>query len=242
MVRLWCIYMLLSLSGFSNRWKCKYYTDPPRLALTNTWKFVDKQSHIMSDSDSECFDAANQQIWVHLWGPCKMGVYHIMIIIKISKKHILIGQIFHFYCCQIILWQNKMEPFDCAWFGCCPSGRIPSDDYGIPMCNSNDDKCSVIGLTQAVSRWKQMRTHAPKWRECLPYKITWAQISSWDARFIFSLHVGAVVWPLLPDRDTFRWCFDLGFHDQMAASKLTTSQKGRTLIRTCQNTSWNLCT
>ena len=76
----------------------------------------------------------------------------IMIIIKISKKHILIGQIFHFYCCQIILWQNGMEPFDCAWFGCCPSGRIPSDDYGIPMCNSNDATCSVIGLTQAVSR------------------------------------------------------------------------------------------
>ena len=39
-------------------------------------------------SDSECFDAANQQIWVHLWGPCVMRVYYIMIIIKISKKNV----------------------------------------------------------------------------------------------------------------------------------------------------------
>ena len=31
-----------------------------------------------------------------------------------------------------------MEPFDRAWFGCCPSVRIPSDDYGIPQRSSND--------------------------------------------------------------------------------------------------------
>ena len=34
-------------------------------------------------SDSECFDAANQQILVHLWGPSMMGVYYIMIVNKI---------------------------------------------------------------------------------------------------------------------------------------------------------------
>ena len=136
-----------------------------------------------------------------------------------------------------------MEPFDCAWFGCCPSGRIPSDDYGIPMCSSND-------VTRSAEYWaypssKSLKTDAnscTKWRECLPFEITWAQISSRDARFIFSLLVGAVVWPLLPDRDMFRRCFDLGFRDQMAAPKSTTSQKGRTLIRACQNTSWNLGT
>ena len=91
-----------------------------------------------------------------------MGVYYIMIIIKISKKRILIGQIFHFHCCQIILWWNDMEAFDRAWFGCCPSRRIPSDDNWIPTCSSNDVNvtCNAIGLTQATGRWKQMRTHA----------------------------------------------------------------------------------
>ena len=154
----------------------------------------------------------------HAW----LGLYYIMIIIKISKRRILIGRIFHFHRCQILIWRNEMEPFDRAWFGCCHSGRIPSDDslsiqnfnlegaddYEIPMCNSNDVMRSAVGLTQVASRWKQMRTHAPKQRECLPFKITWAQISSRNARCIFSLHMGAVVWPLLPDRDTFR---DLGF-------------------------------
>ena len=147
-----------------------------------------------------------------------------MIIIKISKKHILIGQIFHFRRCQIILWRNEMEPFNRAWFGCCPSGRIPSDDYGIPTCSSNDVTCSAEHWAYPSS--KSLKTDA----------------NSRDARFIFSLHVGAVVWPLLPDRDTFRRCFDLGFHDPDGASKSTTGQKGWTLICPCQNTSWNLCT
>ena len=57
------------------------------------------------------------------------------------------------------------------------------------------------------------------------FKITWAHISSRDTRFIVSLQVAAVVWPVLPDRDTFRWCFELSFHNQMAASKLTLSRK-----------------
>ena len=53
-----------------------------------------------------------------------------------------------------------MEPFDRAWFSCCPSGRIPSDEYGIPTCSSNDVTRSTVGLTQAANHWKQMRTHA----------------------------------------------------------------------------------
>ena len=165
-----------------------------------------------------------------------------MFIIKISKKRISIDRIFLLRRCQVILWWNEMEPCDLAWFGCCPSGRIPSDDYGIPTCISND-------VTRSAEHWaypssKSLKTDAnscTKRRERVPFNITWAQISSRDARFIFSLHGGAVVWRLLSDRDTFRWCFDLGFHDQMAASKSTTNQKGRTLIRACQNTSWNLC-
>ena len=73
----------------------------------------------------------------HAWWVCIICVlnneYHQNI-----KKHILIDQIFHFRRCQVILWQKVMEPFDSAWFGCCPWGHIPSDDYGIPTCSSND--------------------------------------------------------------------------------------------------------
>ena len=112
-------------------------------------------------SDSKCFDAANQQIWVHLWGPCMMGVYYIMIIIKISKQRILIGRIFHFRRCQIILWRNKMEPFDLAWFGCCPIRHIWSDDYWIPTCSSNEvTRSTALGLPKqqvVVNRCKLMR-------------------------------------------------------------------------------------
>ena len=160
-----------------------------------------------------------------------------MIIIKISKKRILIDRIFYFRRCQVILWRNEMEPFDCAWFGCCPCGRIPSDDYGIPTCSSNDVTRSTEHLVYPGS--KSLKTDAnscTQQRECLPFKISWAHINSRDARSIFSLYAGAVVRPLLSDRDTFRRCFDLGFHDQIAASKSTNSQKGRTLICACQNT------
>ena len=151
-----------------------------------------------------------------------------MIIIKISKTGILIGRIFHFRRYQIILWRHSMEAFDRAWFGCCPSGRTHFDDYGIPSCNSNDVTCSGAGLSQAAGR-----THAQRWRECLLFQITWAHISSRDARFIFSMRV-----PWFGHKDTFRRCFDMAFHDQMAAPKSTTHPKKdwRTLVRACQNT------
>ena len=42
------------------------YTDPSRLAPTNARKFV--FSGESNTSDSVDFDAANQPIWVHLWG------------------------------------------------------------------------------------------------------------------------------------------------------------------------------
>ena len=61
-----------------------------------------------------------------------------------KNNRILIGRICHFRRCQIILWRNEMEPFDRAWFGCCPSGHIPSDGYGIPTCNSN--KAAFLGF------------------------------------------------------------------------------------------------
>ena len=60
------------------------YMDPSQLVLTNAQKFVDEQSQNMSDS--ECFDTANQQIWVHFWGPGMIGVYYIIIFSKILKK------------------------------------------------------------------------------------------------------------------------------------------------------------
>ena len=43
-----------------------YNPYPSRMALTNARKFVDQQSQ--NTSDSECFDAANQQISVHFEG------------------------------------------------------------------------------------------------------------------------------------------------------------------------------
>ena len=122
-----------------------------------------------------------------------------------------------------------MEPFDQAWLGCCPSGRIPSDDNGILTHNSNDVMRSAVGLTQAASHWKQMWTHAPKRRECLLFKITWPHISLRNARFIFS---HAVVWLLLPDRDTFHRCFDLSFHNSNGRVKIDHSPK-RTFADTC---------
>ena len=168
--------------------------------------------------------------------------YHWMCF-EISKNHILINWIFHFRHCQIMLWQHLMVPFDHAWFGYCPSRRICSNDYGIPTCNSNDVTCSAVGLSLAASHWKQVRTHASKWRECMLFKFTWAQISLRDARFLFSLHEGAVVWPLLTDSDTFHRCFGLGFHDQIAASKSTTHWKDWcALIHTFQNMPGDLCT
>ena len=54
------------------------------MALTNAWKFVDYQ--IQNTSDSECFDAVNQQIKVHLRGPGVMDVYYIMTIIKYQEN------------------------------------------------------------------------------------------------------------------------------------------------------------
>ena len=78
---------------------------------------------------------------------------------NIEKILILIDRIFHFRRCQVILWQNQMEPFDCAWFGCCPSGRIPSDDYGIPTCNWR-------------AKWRQ----AQRWTLGLPKQTEWAWI------------------------------------------------------------------
>ena len=50
-----------------------------------------------------------------------------------------------------------MEPFDHAWFGCCPRGHIPSDDYGIPKCNSNDiTRSAIIGQQDVENRCELM--------------------------------------------------------------------------------------
>ena len=57
--------------------------------------------------------------------------------------------------------------------GCCPSGRIPSDDCGIPTFSSND-------VTRSAEHWaypssKSLKTDAnscTKRKECLPFKTT----------------------------------------------------------------------
>ena len=106
---------------------------------------------------------ANRQFFVHSWRPIMMNVHYIMITNNILTKRILINRIFHFRRCQIILWWQSTEPSDRTCFGCFSSGHNLSDDYGIPTCNSNDVTRSAVGLSQTASRWKQMRTHAPKW-------------------------------------------------------------------------------
>ena len=103
------------------------YTEPSQLALTNARKCVDLQSK--HESDNECFEADNHQIWMHLWGPGVMGVY--MIIIKMLRKCILNSRIFYYHRCEITLWGQLKEPLCRAWLGCSPSGYTPSDDYGI---------------------------------------------------------------------------------------------------------------
>ena len=121
-----------------------------------------------------------------------------------------------------------MEPFDRVWFGCCHSGRGLWNSHGQFEWH-HAQRCRTFPGSKLLKTDANSRTKT----ERMPvFKITWAQISSRDARFISSFHAGAVVWPLLPDRDTFRRCFDLGFHDEMALSKSTTRQKGPTYADT----------
>ena len=125
-----------------------------------------------------------------------------------------------------------MEPFDRAWFGYCPSGRIPCDDYGIPNVQLNwrhAQGCRTFPDSKSLKKDANSRTKT----ERMPaFKITWAQMCSRDTRFIFQLHTGVEIWPLFAYRDTFRQWFDLGFHDEIAASKSTTRQKGLTYADT----------
>ena len=136
-----------------------------------------------------------------------------------------------------------MEQFDRVWFGCCPSGRIPSGDYGIPTRNSNDITRSAVGLSQAANCWKQMRTHAPKPRECLFLK-------SPEHRYVHE------VLDLYPHSTRVRWfghfCLtEIRFVDVLTwgfmmrwpcQNRPLTKKNRHTLIRACQNRSRDLCT
>ena len=134
------------------------------MARTNARKFVDQQSQ--NTSDSECFDATNQQIWVHLWGPCVMGVYYIMIIFKIFRKRILINRIFDNRRYQNIVWWQLKEPLCRAWFGCSPSGYTPSDDYmEFPRSIQMTSRAALKGLSQAAVLWKPARQHTKQERQ-----------------------------------------------------------------------------
>ena len=77
-------FTVLSCSSLIN------YMDSSGLAFAKAWRFVDLQSQ--NASDNACFDHANQQIWVHIWGPVVTSVYHIIVIIKISRKISHTGQ------------------------------------------------------------------------------------------------------------------------------------------------------
>ena len=117
-------------------------------------------SRVKTRAIASVFDAANQQIWVHLWGPCVMGLYYIMIIIKILKKRILINRISDNRRCQIILWWQLKAPLSRAWFGCFPGGYTPSDDYmEFPRAIQMTSRAALKGVSQAAVLWKPARQH-----------------------------------------------------------------------------------
>ena len=119
---------------------------------------------------SECFDVANQQIWVHLWGCVLYNDYHQ----NIEKKYFNRPNFpFPSLSNNTMAEADGTEPFDRAWFGCCPSRRIPSDDNGIPTCSLND-----VTRSAALGSPKQQVVENTDANSCTPFKITWAQISS----------------------------------------------------------------
>ena len=63
-----------------------------------------------------------------------MGVYYIMIIIKILRKRISIDRIF----ALPSLSNYSLMAIEGTTLSCSPSGYTPSDDYGISTCHSNE--------------------------------------------------------------------------------------------------------
>ena len=123
-----------------------------------------------------------------------MGVYYIMITKEIFEKHTLMAQF------SISVAVKTLAALDgTIWhaFDCCSSRRIPADDYGIlPRAIQITSHVALLGLPkQQVVENRCKLMHQKGENACL-LKITWAQISSWDVRFIFSLHQGALVWAL----------------------------------------------
>ena len=70
-------------------------------------------------------------------------------------------------------------------------------------------------MTLGAALWIQMRKYTPTWSERLFLNITSAQINERDPCFILWLHAymcrGSDTFS--PQSDSFRWCYNLGFHD-----------------------------
>ena len=75
-----------------------------------------------------------------------MGVKYAVIMVKISKKRILIGKIFHFGRCQIILWRNQMEPFDRAWLAVALADAFPPMIMKFPRAVQMTPRVAPLGL------------------------------------------------------------------------------------------------
>ena len=114
---------------------------------------------------------ADLQIWVHLWGPCGCVLYNDYH--RNIEKADFNRSNFPFPSQSI----NTLVALDGTIWSCLVwLLPIRSDDYGMRTCNLNDVTVSAVGLSQTASRWKQVRTHATKRRECLFWKTPRAQI------------------------------------------------------------------
>ena len=96
--------------------------------MTSRWYIIRPITIGPHKSTKICW-CADQQMWVHLWGPCVMGVYYIMIIIEISKKRGLIGRIFHFRRSQ----KNTLVALDGTIWSCLV-WLLPSRQNGENAC------------------------------------------------------------------------------------------------------------
>ena len=97
--------------------------------------------------------AANQQIWVHLWGPGVMGMYYIMIIIKMLRKCILIDRIFDNRRCQIIL--DLAVPM---------ADTLRPTIIEFPRAIRMTSRATLKGFSQAGVLWEPARQHTAERR------------------------------------------------------------------------------
>ena len=133
-----------------------------------------------------------------------MGVYYIMVIIQIWIKP-------YFYRPNLPFLSLSINTGGTRWNHSIVLGMAVAlaDTFApmvmeFPRAIQMTSRTTLFGLPkqQVVENRCELMHQS---RDCLPLKITWAQISSRDARFVFSVHAGAVVWPLFLDGYEVIW-------------------------------------